>query len=185
MRIFAWIEILALWIIWWSAYLFRAPKVQKRESITVFGPTSLGLLLETAGIFVVWFAQAPGAPRTGLLSLAAALVFGVVADVLMWTAVAHLGRQFRIYAGLYHDHQLVRTGPYAVVRHPIYASLLAVTVSTGLLLTRWEWLVAGVVLFVAGTEIRVHTEEKLLASRFGAEFTEYKSKVPAYVPFVR
>jgi protein-S-isoprenylcysteine O-methyltransferase Ste14 len=38
---------------------------------------------------------------------------------------------------------------------------------------------------VAGTEIRVHTEEKLLASRFGPEFTEYKNKVPAYVPFVR
>jgi protein-S-isoprenylcysteine O-methyltransferase Ste14 len=185
MRIFAWIEILALWVVWWSAYLFRAPKSQKRESITVSGPTSLGLFLEAAGIFVVWFRQAPGAPRTGVLSLAAALILGVVADVLMWTAVAHLGRQFRIYAGLYHDHQLVRTGPYAVVRHPIYASLLAVTVSTGLLLTRWEWLAAGVVLFVAGTEIRVHTEEKLLASRFGPEFAEYKNKVPAYVPFVR
>jgi protein-S-isoprenylcysteine O-methyltransferase Ste14 len=185
MRIFAWIEILALWVVWWSAYLFRAPKSQKRESITVFGPTSLGLFLEAAGIFVVWFGRAPGTPRTGVLSLAAALLLGVVADVLMWTAVAHLGRQFRIYAGLYHDHQLVRTGPYAVVRHPIYASLLAVTVSTGLLLTRWEWLLAGVVLFVAGTEIRVRTEEKLLASRFGAEFTEYKTKVPGYVPFVR
>jgi protein-S-isoprenylcysteine O-methyltransferase Ste14 len=185
MRTFAWIEILALWVVWWSAYLFRAPKAQKRESVTVFGPTSLGLFLEAAGIFVVWFRQAPGAPRTGVLPLAAALILGVVADVLMWTAVAHLGRQFRIYAGLYHDHQLVRTGPYAVVRHPIYASLLAVTVSTGLLLTRWEWLLAGVALFVAGTEIRVRTEEKLLASRFGAGFAEYKNKVPAYVPFVR
>jgi protein-S-isoprenylcysteine O-methyltransferase Ste14 len=185
MRTFAWIEILALWVVWWSAYLFRAPKSQKRESVTVFGPTSLGLFLEAAGIFVVWFRQAPGAPRTGVLALAAALILGVVADVLMWTAVAHLGRQFRIYAGLYHDHQLVRTGPYALVRHPIYASLLAVTVSTGLILTRWEWLLAGVALFVAGTEIRVHTEEKLLASRFGAGFTEYKNKVPAYVPFVR
>ena len=134
---------------------------------------------------MVWFGQAPGVPRTGALSLVAALILGVVADILMWTAVAHLGRQFRIYAGLYHDHQLVRTGPYAVVRHPIYASLLAVTVSTGLLLTRWEWLVAGVALFVVGTEIRVRTEEKLLASRFGPDFTEYKNKVPAYVPFVR
>src|ERR1700682_4927480 len=150
MRIFAWIEILALWVVWWSAYLFRAPKSQKRESITVFGPTSLGLFLEAAGIFVVWFGRAPGTPRTGVLSLAAALLLGVVADVLMWTAVAHLGRQFRIYAGLYHDHQLVRTGPYAVVRHPIYASLLAVTVSTGLLLTRWEWLGAGGAPFLAG-----------------------------------
>jgi protein-S-isoprenylcysteine O-methyltransferase Ste14 len=38
---------------------------------------------------------------------------------------------------LYADHQLVRTGPYAVVRHPIYASLLAMLLATVVLLTPW------------------------------------------------
>jgi protein-S-isoprenylcysteine O-methyltransferase Ste14 len=40
-------------------------------------------------------------------------------------------------------------------------------------------------LFIAGTEIRVHTEDGLLASRFGDRFLEYKKRVPAYLPFVR
>jgi protein-S-isoprenylcysteine O-methyltransferase Ste14 len=39
-------------------------------------------------------------------------------------------------------------------------------------------------LFVVGTEIRVRTEEKLLAMRFGEEFREYKGNVRSYIPFV-
>jgi protein-S-isoprenylcysteine O-methyltransferase Ste14 len=86
---------------------------------------------------------------------------------------------------LYEDHELVRTGPYAWVRHPIYASLLAMLLCTLLLLTPWQWSLAALVVFLAGTEIRVRTEDRLLASRFQDVFREYRKKVPAYVPFVR
>jgi protein-S-isoprenylcysteine O-methyltransferase Ste14 len=174
-----------LWLAWWYPYFFRAPKLQKRESITVSTPSRAGLLLETLAIFFVCLFRIPGAPRTNLGIIAAALLFGAVGVVLMWTAIQHLGRQFRIYAGLYHDHQLVRTGPYAFVRHPIYASLLAMTVSTGLLLARWPWLLAAIALSIAGTEIRVRTEDQLLSSRFGADFSAYRKSVSAYLPFFR
>jgi len=43
--------------------------------------------------------------------------------------------------------------------------------------------VASVGLFFIGTEVRVRTEEKLLATRFGEEFESYKREVPAYLPF--
>lgn len=174
-----------IWVLWAYPYFFRAPKVQRRQSITVAGPSLVGLLLETAAIFMVWINGVPGAWRGNPVVLAAALVLGVTGDVLMWTAITHLGRQFRIQAGLYHDHQLVRSGPYAVVRHPIYASLLALTLATGLLRAPWPWLLAATAVFLAGTEIRVRTEDRLLASRFGAEFAEYQKRVPAYLPFVR
>jgi len=185
MRALAGLELFALWAVWAWPYLFRAPKVQKRESITVAGPSRLGLLLETAGILMAAFFGVPGGYRANPAVLAAALVLGVIGDVLMWTAITHLGRQFRIQAGLYHDHELVRSGPYAVVRHPIYASLLALLLATGLLRAPWPWLLAALAVFVTGTEIRVHTEDRLLASRFGAGFAEYKKRVRAYVPFVR
>ena len=170
---------------WFAPYVWLAPKVQKRESITVTGPSRLGLLLQVASIAMLFLFRVPDAPRTGVAALIAALVLGSVACVQMWTAITHLGRQFRIQAGLYHDHELVRSGPYAVVRHPIYASLLAMAVVTGLLLTPWPWLLAAIAIHIAGTEIRVRTEEKLLASRFGEEFAKYKRNVPAYVPLVR
>jgi len=105
--------------------------------------------------------------------------------VLAWTAVRHLGRQFRVHAGLYEDHELVTGGPYAIVRHPIYSALLAMLVSTLFLLTRWQWAAPSIALFIAGTEIRVYTEDRLLASRFGDRFAAYRQRVPAYLPFVR
>ena len=181
MQAFARVELLVIWVLWIYPFLFRAPKWQQRESVTVFGPTSAGLILEMAGFFIVWFLQIPSAPRANALALIGALIPGAVSILLMWTAVPHLGKQFRIYAGLYSDHQLVRTGPYSIVRHPIYASLLAITLSTGILLTRWQWLVIALAFSVVGTEIRVRIEDKLLASRFGKEFEDYKAKVPAYL----
>lgn len=185
MRSAARILVVVVWAVWICAYLLRAPKVQKRQSITVSGPSLAGLVLETAALLMVWIFRVPRGWREDPVLLAAALVFGVMGDVLMWTAITHLGRQFRIQAGLYHDHQLVRSGPYAVLRHPLYAGLLAMTLATGLLQTPWPWLLAALAVSVAGTEIRVRTEDRLLASRFGAEFAEYKKKVPAYVPGVR
>jgi protein-S-isoprenylcysteine O-methyltransferase Ste14 len=45
-------------------------------------------------------------------------------------------------------------------------------------------LVVSLIFFIIGTEIRVRTEEKLLASHFGEEFQKYKKNVPAYIPFL-
>jgi protein-S-isoprenylcysteine O-methyltransferase Ste14 len=54
-----------------------------------------------------------------------------------------------------------------------------------LLLTRWKWALLAVGIYVVGTEIRVRSEEKLLASRFPEESAAYRRQVPAYLPFVR
>jgi protein-S-isoprenylcysteine O-methyltransferase Ste14 len=180
----SWIELAALWIAWAYPYAFRAPHVQKRESITVLGPTRVGLALETAAVVM---ALLPGAasPRNGPVALIAAFVAGIAGAVLAWTAVQHLGKQFRVHAGLYVDHELVSTGPYRVVRHPIYASVLALLLATITLRTSWKMALASVVVFVIGTEIRVKSEEKLLASRFGPHFLAYKKRVFAYLPFIR
>jgi len=173
------------WLAWAYPFVVRAPHHQKRPSITVIGPTRLGLALEVLAIFMAFAFRLPPDAAPGLARLAAAAVCGVIAGVLSWTSVTHLGKQFRVHAGLYIDHELVRTGPYAVVRHPIYASLLAILLATLLVLTRWPWAVLSLAVFVAGTEIRVRTEDRLLESRFGEAFHQYRREVPAYLPFVR
>jgi len=179
------IVLLVCWFAWAYPFLFRAPHRQKRPSISRTGPTSAGLLLECLAIFVAFARRLPPDDLPEPARLVASIGFGAIAAALSWSSVKHLGRQFRVRAGLYEDHQLVRTGPYAIVRHPIYASLLAILLCTLSLLTPWQWALLSLGLFVAGTEIRVHAEDGLLASRFGVEFAAYKRKVRAYVPFVR
>jgi protein-S-isoprenylcysteine O-methyltransferase Ste14 len=178
-----WVLLMVAWFAWWYPLIFRAPHNQKRPSVTRTGPTAIGLALECAGIFLAFVCRTSSAIAWWRLVGTAA--FGAVGAALSWGAVQHLGRQFRINAGLYEDHVLVTTGPYAIVRHPIYASLLALLLSTLFLLTPLVCALISLALFVVGTEIRVAAEDELLASRFGDAFTEYKRRVKAYVPYVR
>jgi protein-S-isoprenylcysteine O-methyltransferase Ste14 len=87
-------------------------------------------------------------------------------------------------AALGTDHRLVRSGPYALVRNPIYTSILLVFGATAVVITPWQLFLISLAVFIVGTEIRVRTEEKLLASRFGEEFQSYRRAVPAYIPFL-
>jgi protein-S-isoprenylcysteine O-methyltransferase Ste14 len=104
---------------------------------------------------------------------------------LSWASIRNLGPQWRLDAGLNADHQLVRTGPYRFVRHPIYASMFAMLLATGFVVASWPLLLAAIVIFLIGTEIRVRIEDALLASRFGDQFHTYERSVPAYIPLVR
>ncbi len=144
-----------------------------------------GLLLECIAIAMANVIQLPVDIPRSPLRIVVSIISGILAAVASWTAVAHLGRQFRITAGLYHDHQLVTTGPYSRVRHPIYTSLLAILICTQALLTPLRWAAVSLALFIVGTEIRVHAEDGLLASRFGESFERYRKSVSAYIPFVR
>jgi protein-S-isoprenylcysteine O-methyltransferase Ste14 len=185
MRLLSYVELIVFWFAWAYPFIFRAPHVQKRESITVAGPTRIGLLLECVAILIAFVFRMPPGHPPGVWRVAASMICGPIAAALGWTSVTHLGRQFRFHAGLYRDHALVRSGPYAIVRHPIYASLLAILLCTLLLLTPWQWIPISLAVFICGTEIRVHSEERLLASRFGEQFAAYRKSVPAYIPFVR
>src|SRR5215472_175956 len=181
----AWLACSACWAVWLYPFAFRAPHNQKRPSITRAAPTRAGLLLECLAIAIALSFRISDGSNPGLLRIAGFLTLGPVSATVSWSAVRHLGRQFRISAGLYEDHQLVRTGPYAFVRHPIYASLLVILLSTAFLMTPWTWSAVGVAMFLAGTEIRVRAEDRLLESRFGAAFEEYRRGAAAYIPWVR
>jgi protein-S-isoprenylcysteine O-methyltransferase Ste14 len=63
--------------------------------------------------------------------------------------------------------------------------MLAMFLAAGSVMSTWQLWLPGLVLMIAGTEIRVRVEDRLLASRFGEEFEAYKKRVPAYIPFVR
>ena len=111
------------------------------------------------------------------------LLFALAA-VLSWISSRALAGQLRVDAALGADHRLVRSGPYALVRNPIYTSMLLVLCAVAVVIAGWKVFVAALLLFAVGTEIRVRIEERLLASHFGEEFQAYKRTVPAYLPFL-
>jgi protein-S-isoprenylcysteine O-methyltransferase Ste14 len=80
------------------------------------------------------------------------------------------------------DHQLVQTGPYALVRHPIYLCLLLWLVTMALAMGHPHRLAIALPLYIAGTLIRVHEEERLLRAMFGASFDAYAARVKRFIP---
>lgn len=181
MRNLGLIWLAASWAVWLFPFIWVRRRGGRPAEITVRA-SNWGLLLECAAIGLAWLgtAREVAAWRMALLVLLtpAAIVFA-------WLAVLHLGKQLRIQAGLYSDHELVRSGPYSLVRHPIYASLFGMMLATALLRASGLVLALAVALYVIGTEIRIRLEERLLESRFGPEFREYRARVPAYIPFLR
>jgi protein-S-isoprenylcysteine O-methyltransferase Ste14 len=143
-----------------------------------------GMVLQAIAYAVLWqgrFWKYPVSPwRLGL-----AIAFLLLANVLSWSGTRSLGRQWRLDAGLNAEHTLVTAGPYRIIRHPIYASMLCLLLGIGLMITPWPLFGIALALFLVGTEIRVRVEDALLASRFGEAFRDYARRVSAYVPFVR
>jgi protein-S-isoprenylcysteine O-methyltransferase Ste14 len=117
--------------------------------------------------------------------IVSSILFLALAALLSWTATRALGRHLRFDAALSPDHELVRTGPYRILRHPIYTSMFCLLLGTGFMLTPLPLFLAAIVTFIGGTEIRVRVEDRLLASRFGDKFREYHRAVSAYLPLVR
>jgi protein-S-isoprenylcysteine O-methyltransferase Ste14 len=143
-----------------------------------------GLLLEVLAYTVLWVGGLHHAPVPAW-RLVLAVVFLVLATMLSWTSTRSLGRYLRFEAAVDTDHQLIRSGPYRIVRHPIYASMLCLMLGMAAIATTLVYFAIALALFIAGTEIRVRLEDKLLAERFGDEFRDYRRSTPAYIPLIR
>jgi len=106
-----------------------------------------------------------------------------IASVWLVNAAARrLGKQWALAARLVEGHTLIQDGPYRIVRNPIYTGMFGMLLATGLAAGRWIPLLVAIVLFAAGTYIRIRSEERLLRQAFGSEFEQYARNVPALIP---
>ena len=168
-------------IAWFAPFVMAHRKVGAAS--TVDRRARWGVLLQLVAYSLLWQGHFWTRPLPIWRTLACILLFAIAA-AFSWTSSSALGSHLRVDAGLGAEHQLVRSGPYGLVRHPIYTSMLLVLCATAVVIAPWQLFLASVLLFIAGTETRVRTEEKLLASRFGEDFQAYKRRVPAYIPFL-
>lgn len=106
--------------------------------------------------------------------------------VLAPLAVGLLCWTFWSLRGASASQTLVTEGSYSWVRHPMYSAFLAMLLATGLVVSARLALLAAVVLYVAGTELRITAEEGALEKQFPAQCEEYRLKTRwRYVPGLR
>jgi protein-S-isoprenylcysteine O-methyltransferase Ste14 len=95
----------------------------------------------------------------------------------------HIGRNWSAIVTLKEDHELVTTGPYALVRHPIYTGLLFGFFGSAVALGQWRGLLAVAIVYLALLR-KYRLEERWMRERFGAAYDAYRARVKALVPFL-
>jgi protein-S-isoprenylcysteine O-methyltransferase Ste14 len=182
--------ILGLWVAWalyWFVSALRAKATVRREApssrylYVVLGITG-GLLIGWPTDRGAWLAQRlwPPSPTSywiGVALLCAGLAFSV------W-ARAVLGRNWSGAVTVKEGHELIRSGPYAYVRHPIYTGLIAALLGTAVTIGNVRAFL-GVALIVASFLRKLRTEEHFMRETFPGEYQRYSAEVPALIPFMR
>ncbi len=118
--------------------------------------------------------------RAEAVPVGAALMLAGIAFRL-W-AVRTLGEHFRTQVTLLDQHRLVRSGPYARVRHPAYTGALVTCLGLGVSLANWLSLLAMLLIPLAGLAWRVRVEERALGERFGSDWRGYRATSWAMLP---
>ena len=115
------------------------------------------------------------------LIMAAGLAVQAMGTFLAVWARLHLGRNWSGAIAIKVEHRLVRTGPYRLLRHPIYTGLLAMYL--GLAIVTGEWLaLIGVSLAAFAYWRKIRLEETTLEVAFGADYDDYRRGTWALVP---
>jgi protein-S-isoprenylcysteine O-methyltransferase Ste14 len=97
-----------------------------------------------------------------------------------WTQVA-LGKEWSPQLQLRKEHHLVTTGPYRLVRHPLYTAMFGFCASLALLTANWVFVAFGVVA-IGAMFARVPREEQMMIERFGEEYREYIHRTGRFFP---
>jgi len=183
----------ALWLVWllywwWSS---RSVKRAVRRESTASRAAHLVPLAIAAALLALptwpavlggellgarWVADSAIVGRAGVLLVAAGLAISV------W-ARAVLGGNWSATVTLKEGHEIVSTGPYRLVRHPIYTGLLLGFAGTALARGDWRGLAAFVIASAALWR-KLRLEERWLTEEFGARYDDYRRRTSALIPFL-
>jgi len=115
------------------------------------------------------------------------LAVALLLPVLMFFAWSFqsIGNNYRGGVGLYDAHELVTTGPYRWIRHPVYASFIAIMLLVFLLSANWVLGLSGLILVSAVAATRIPIEEHQLQERFGPAWESYRDRTGRLMPRMR
>lgn len=135
---------MAGWLIWFLPFPLTGWSTQ--TPVRTDSRARWGLILETIA-YLLLFANQFWTRSPASWRIVCAVIFLSLASLLSWTSTRALGRHLRFDAALNPDHELVRSGPYRIVRHPIYTSMFCLLLGTGLLATPIPLLLAAIAIF--------------------------------------
>jgi protein-S-isoprenylcysteine O-methyltransferase Ste14 len=178
----------AMWCVWaafWIAASFGTKPTRWRESI---GSRASHTILLLAAIVLLtkprWLPQmlsARFAPAGNLLPVLGAFVVATGLGFAIW-ARAHLGRNWSGIITVKEGHALVRTGPYRIVRHPIYSGLLLALIGTAAAIGEWRGILA-VTCALIGFLRKIQIEERRMGENF-SEYAQYRQQTAALIPLL-
>lgn len=113
-----------------------------------------------------------------LVGLAICVLSAAFAAWAMWS----LGRSYGIRMDIFAGHRLVTSGPYRLVRHPMYLGIVTFHIGASLALESPLLLGATLLFIVPLTAIRITAEERVLGAAFGERYAAYQRAVPPLLP---
>ncbi|HEY1511669.1 MAG TPA: isoprenylcysteine carboxylmethyltransferase family protein [Solirubrobacteraceae bacterium] len=171
--------VLIVWAAFWVYWLIAAQGAKAgshrrrtaRPSVLLAVAFVLLRVLDPGGLAV----QSPVVQAVGVIALLTGLGLAV------WARI-HLGRNWGMPMTEKDEPELVVTGPYRYVRHPIYSGILLAILGTALA-TNLYWLIAAALLgiyFVYSASV----EERLLTASLASQYKCYQAKTKMLIPFV-
>lgn len=174
------------WVISWVAASFWSGRtkshVRTRNSWVYRLPILLGaILLSPWGTGMLGDKPLYEPGNAGTYLLAIVVLLGIS---FTWWARIHLGRFWSNAITRKEDHSIIESGPYGLVRHPIYTGLILAILATGVAVATAASLL-GALLIAFGQWQKARMEERFLSAELGAEaYRSYSRRVPMIVPFV-
>ena len=173
-----------------AAVLSARLRVGREDSrnATRSGRSMVGIVIQGSGIgFAGLGIQTVTLDPLSALALveaaSCAILMAAAIGLFVW-ASRTMGRNWSLVARTRDDHQLVETGPFAHLRHPIYTALFLVMIATGIAFGHVTHFWLSIPLFALGTWLRISEEERLLRTIFGAAYDAYAARVRRFVPGV-
>jgi protein-S-isoprenylcysteine O-methyltransferase Ste14 len=189
MTLHYWLLVPALWIAWgiyWYAAAANVKAARRREPplsrAAHLVPLIAAIYLMAARdsgegwLFSKFLTRSMISFWGGVIVLATGLAFSI------W-ARRYLGRNWSGIVTVKENHELIRTGPYRWVRHPIYSGLLVGFAGTAITVGEWRGIVATVLTAYAFL-LKIRLEERLMIETFGDAYRRYRSEVKALIPFI-
>lgn len=181
--------IAAAWLIWLLTWVMAAGWSARVAAHHDLGAESPSRVLTLAAIVMMLMSYWP--VQYGVLwstppLLGWAMLALVIAGLLLtWSARLHLGALWSSTSAPTQEHRLVETGPYRLVRHPVYAGLLLAAIATAIERGRME-AIAGALVLIVAVSLRAKLEERFLRRDLGDDaYSAYRRRVPMLIPFAK